>query len=164
MTGPAHPTQGHIIRHQSQPSEKAMKNDHSRFISLLLACLAMAAGNAAADSTTLSEGWRFQSGATPGAAERLYILDPGGQAIWRYFPDGEGFTITESQQTLSFVDDVDLADVVDFAIYSEDGSVILLYRDGRLRRYVSGRALWTEADLVQGGLLAPLVGSRPRRS
>jgi beta-galactosidase len=46
-----------------------MKNDHSRFISLLLACLAMAAGNAAADSTTLSEGWRFQSGATPGAAE-----------------------------------------------------------------------------------------------
>jgi hypothetical protein len=104
----------------------------------------------------LASGWRAPRQITE-FAERLYVLDTGEGVIWRYFPDGEGFTIAENQQTLSFSDDADLANAVDMAIYSEDGSVFLLYSDGRLRRYVSGRPLWTEADLAQGGLPSPLV-------
>ena len=50
-----------------------------------------------------------------------------------------------------------LDQVVDFDIYSEDGSVILLYGDGRMRRYVNGRLLWGEEALLDSGLELPLV-------
>ncbi len=95
--------------------------------------------------------------------ERLYVLDPGTERIWRYRPDGDGFTITEGQESVTFADPPNLGAVVDMAIYSEDGSVILLYANGSLRRFVNGRALWTEVDLMQGGLETPLAAPTAMR-
>jgi hypothetical protein len=89
--------------------------------------------------------------------ERIYILDPGAQVIWRYFAEGEGFTTSEDQRYIEFVEDADIGNVVDLAIYSEDGSVLLLYNDGRLRRYVNGRFLWSESNLPTSGLESPLI-------
>jgi hypothetical protein len=89
--------------------------------------------------------------------ERLYILDVGAEQIWRYFAEGEGFNLSDEQRSIDFVEDADLDQAVDFAIYSEDGSVIILYQDGRLRRYVNGRAIWNESDLADSGLEQPLV-------
>ncbi len=89
--------------------------------------------------------------------ERVYILDPEAQVIWRYFAEGEGFTTSEDQRYIDFVEDADIGNVVDLSIYSEDGSVLLLYNDGRLRRYVSGRFLWSETDLPANGLETPLI-------
>jgi hypothetical protein len=90
-------------------------------------------------------------------SERLYVLDQGTPAIWRYFAEGEGFTIIDGQQSIEFVDEADLEHVIDMAIYSEDGSIILLYDDGRLRRYANGRLLWQESDLQANGLATPIV-------
>jgi hypothetical protein len=89
--------------------------------------------------------------------ERLYILDAGLGQIRRYFAEGDGFTVAENQQALTLNDGTDISEVVDFAIYEEDGSVILLYKDGRLRRYVQELMLWGESDLAEGGLLSPMV-------
>jgi len=89
--------------------------------------------------------------------ERLYIVDPGTPAIWRYYPEGEGFKIIEGQESLEFVDEADLAHVIDMAIYNEDGSIVLLYDDGRLRRYASGRLLWDENDLQENGMNLPFI-------
>jgi hypothetical protein len=92
-------------------------------------------------------------------SERIYLLDPGSGLIWRYFATGEGFTITEGQQTVEFAptENPDLRAAVDLVIYGEDGSVILLYGDGRLRRYANGRMLWDESDLASNGLEQGLV-------
>jgi hypothetical protein len=92
--------------------------------------------------------------------ERIYILDPGAQVIWRYFAEGEGFTTSEDQRYIDFTENADIENVVDLAIYSEDGSVLLLYNDGRLRRYVNGRFLWSEAELPANGLESPLVAPK----
>ncbi|HSM58253.1 MAG TPA: hypothetical protein VK879_19015 [Candidatus Sulfomarinibacteraceae bacterium] len=86
--------------------------------------------------------------------ERLYVLDSGTQQIWRYFPEGNGFYVDEGQRALS-LPDLDAA--TDVAIYSEDGSVIVLYGDGRLRRYGQDSVLWDEASLADSGLDTPLV-------
>jgi hypothetical protein len=89
--------------------------------------------------------------------ERLYILDPGAAVIWRYFPEGEGFIVTEGQRFVELPADADLANVVDFTIVSRDGSVILLYADGRLRQYAGEALLWDENDLAAAGLESPMV-------
>jgi hypothetical protein len=89
--------------------------------------------------------------------ERLYVLDPGVGAIWRYLPQGDGFILDNDQPALTFDENADLDQVADVAIYSEDGSVLLLYGDGRLRRYANGRLLWGEVDLAQNGLQVSLV-------
>lgn len=89
--------------------------------------------------------------------ERLYVLDPDARVIWRYLPQGDGFILDNNQPALTFDENTDLEQVVDVAIYSEDGSVFLLYGDGRLRRYANGRLLWGEVDLAQNGLQTPLV-------
>lgn len=86
--------------------------------------------------------------------ERLYVLDVGAGQIWRYFAEGDGFYVDESQRALT-VPDLDQA--VDVAIYSQDGSVIVLYADGRLRRYGQDSLLWDETTLAQSGLETPLV-------
>ncbi len=104
----------------------------------------------------LSSEW-IQPVAVTTFNERLYILDPGAQVIWRYFAEGEGFTLSDGQEIVEFVDDADLEHAVDVAIYSEDGSVFLLYDDGRVRRYVNGRLLWGEELLSNSGLESPLV-------
>jgi hypothetical protein len=89
--------------------------------------------------------------------ERLYILDTGVEQIWRYFAEGDGFTFSENQRTVEFVESAQLGQVADLAIYSEDGSVLLLYTDGRMRRYVNGRLLWSEGELEGNGLETPLL-------
>jgi hypothetical protein len=107
-------------------------------------------------SLGLSSDW-IQPEAITDFNERLYILDSGAKQIWRYFADGDGFTVSEDRRTIEFTEDVELDQVTDFAIYSEDGSIILLYGDGRLRRYANGRLLWSEAELANNGLKEPLA-------
>ncbi|MBK8987780.1 MAG: hypothetical protein IPM39_17215 [Chloroflexi bacterium] len=92
--------------------------------------------------------------------ERLYILDPGAREIWKYFPDSDGFLIKDDEQVLVLDSSADLNAAVDLDLYSEDGSLLLLYGDGRLRYYDtrSGRVQWDEAELLKnGGLTIPLV-------
>lgn len=90
-------------------------------------------------------------------SERLYVLDPGAGVIWRYFAEGEGFIVTEDQRFIELPADADLGNVVDFTILSRDGSVILLYADGRLRQYASETLMWGEDDLADLGLDSPIV-------
>jgi hypothetical protein len=112
--------------------------------------------DARAASLPLSSDWRTPVSITT-YNERLYVLDQEAGEIWRYFPAADGFNLDEAQRLVQFEQDADLVDVVDFTIYSEDGSLILLYRDGRVRRYVNGRLLWGEVDLARNGLTSPLV-------
>lgn len=89
--------------------------------------------------------------------ERLYILDTGAEQIWRYFAEGDGFTVSEDQRTVEFVEDGQLDQAVDLSIYSEDGSILILYANGWMRRYVNGRLLWSENELESNGLETPLL-------
>ncbi len=91
--------------------------------------------------------------------ERLYILDIGTQAIWKYFPNGDDFTANADDRAIAFTEDPDLEQVIDFDIFSQDGGLVLLYRDGRIRYYDtrSGRLEWDESDLLTNGLQTPLV-------
>jgi hypothetical protein len=91
--------------------------------------------------------------------ERLYVLDIGARQIWRYFPDGDGFVTNDDERVLAFTEDPGLEQAVDLAIYNEDGSVVVLYGDGRIRYYDtrSSRIQWDEATLLQNGLVTPLV-------
>jgi hypothetical protein len=89
--------------------------------------------------------------------ERLYILDAGAGQIWRYYPSGDDFQLLSDGAAVPFDASVDLSTAVDFAIVQEDGSIIMLYQDGGLRRYASGRPIWAEADLPSGGLEQPLI-------
>jgi len=86
--------------------------------------------------------------------ERLYVLDSGAALLWRYFPESDGFYVDEAQRSLTLPD---LDQAVDAAIYSEDGSVIVLYADGRVRRYGQDSLLWDETTLYANGLETPLV-------
>ena len=107
----------------------------------------------------LASEWRTPRTATT-FAERLYVLDPGAGQIWKYFPEGDGFNVNDNDRAISFVDDPDLANAVDFDIYSENGSLVVVYKDGRLRYYDTrtGRVQWDEASLLQeGGLTTPLI-------
>ena len=101
--------------------------------------------------------WQFPTEIT-NFSERLYILDNGAAVIWKYFPDGDGFVIRDDERTLAFTDDADLAHVKDLALYSEDGSLILVYDDGRIRYYDtrSGRIQWDELSLLQNDFTLPL--------
>ena len=91
--------------------------------------------------------------------ERLYILDIGARVIWKYFPNGDDFLANAEDRTLFFEADPDLAQVIDFDIYSQDGGLVLLYRDGRIRYYDtrSSRLEWDESDVLANGLQTPFV-------
>lgn len=91
--------------------------------------------------------------------ERLYILDIGAQVIWKYFPNGDDFTANADDRAIAFTEDPDLEQVIDFDIFSQDGGLVLLYRDGRIRYYDtrSGRLEWDESALLANGLQTPLV-------
>ena len=91
--------------------------------------------------------------------ERLYILDIGARVIWKYFPSGDDFTANADDRTIFFADDPTLNQVIDFDIFSQDGGLVLLYRDGRIRYYDtrSSRLEWNESDLLANGLQTPLV-------
>jgi hypothetical protein len=104
----------------------------------------------------LATDWRLPVAVTS-FDERLYVLDPGAQKIWKYYPDGDGFVLKEDERSITFNEDADLRNAVDLAIYSEDGSLLLLYTDGRLRYYDtrSGRVQWDEGRLLSNGLNTP---------
>jgi hypothetical protein len=107
----------------------------------------------------LSSVWQIPT-AMSSFDERLYVLDPGAREIWKYFPDGDGFIIKDDEQVLVLDPSADLNTAVDLDLYSEDGSLLLLYGDGRIRYYDtrSGRVQWDEVELLQnGGLTIPLV-------
>jgi len=91
--------------------------------------------------------------------ERLYILDNGREVIWKYFPEGDGYLFKDDEQIITFNDDPELAHVRDMAIYSEDGSLVLVYDDGRVRYYDtrSGRIQWDQFTLLQNGLTLPII-------
>jgi len=101
----------------------------------------------------LASEWQSPTALTQ-FSERIYILDPAAGVIWRYFAEGDGFYVEDEQRSISLPD---LNQAVDIAIYSEDGSVIVLYADGRLRRYVDGNVLWDESALTETGLTDGLV-------
>jgi hypothetical protein len=86
--------------------------------------------------------------------ERLYVLDRGEGQLWRYFPESDGFYVDEAQRAVSLPD---LRQAIDVAIYSEDASILVLYGDGRVRRYGQDSLLWDETTLYQNGLDMPLV-------
>lgn len=106
----------------------------------------------------LSSAWQIPLAMTT-FDERLYILDVGSREIWKYFPEGDGFNIKEDEQILTLDSSADLESVIDIDIYSEDGSLLVLYSDGRIRYYDtrSGRVQWNEQELLtNGGLTLPL--------
>ncbi|MEZ4517002.1 MAG: hypothetical protein R3C44_09260 [Chloroflexota bacterium] len=90
---------------------------------------------------------------------RIYILDNGAGQIWKYYPQGEGFIQDETDIAISLDEGADLQQAVDFDLYSEDGSLAVLYSDGRIRYYDtrSGRIQWDENTLLQNGLTTPFV-------
>jgi len=104
-------------------------------------------------------GWRRPVAITT-FVERLYVLDAGANLIWKYFPDQDNFILDEDDQTIRFTADPELGQAVDIDIYSEDGSLIVAYGDGRLRYYDtrSSRVQWDEQSLLQNGLSTPLEG------
>ncbi|MCA9934298.1 MAG: hypothetical protein H6662_18370 [Ardenticatenaceae bacterium] len=91
--------------------------------------------------------------------ERIYVLDVGSGQIWKYFPSGEGFEVSDEDRVIAFREDPELALAVDFDLYSEDASLVVLYGDGRIRYYDtrSGSVQWDEAELMRNGLTRPLV-------
>jgi len=105
----------------------------------------------------LSSAWQFPVSMTQ-YSERLYVLDPPSTAIWKYFPQEEEFITDPAEQMLTMNADTDLVNAIDIDLYSEDGSLLVTYGDGRLRYYDtrSGRVQWDETDLLQSGLSTPL--------
>ncbi|MFN2136813.1 MAG: hypothetical protein ACK2UK_12715, partial [Candidatus Promineifilaceae bacterium] len=105
----------------------------------------------------LSSEWQAPAALTQ-FAERIYVLDPPAEVIWKYFPQDEGFSVDEGERTLFLTSEVDLRNANDIDLYSEDGSLLVTYPDGRVQ-YVdtgAGRILWNEEDLLRNGLAAPL--------
>lgn len=90
--------------------------------------------------------------------DRLYVLDRGAGQIWKYFAD-QNYVQTEDDPAIFFSAQAGLDGAVDFDLYSEDGSLVVLYADGRVRYYDtrSGRVQWDENTLQQSGLTTPLV-------
>ena len=83
--------------------------------------------------------------------ERLYILDIQAEQIWRYFPTGDQFEVDADNEVLSFGEDPALAEATDFDIFNEDGSLVIVYRDGRIRYYDtrSLRRQWDEQTMQE---------------
>ncbi len=91
--------------------------------------------------------------------ERLYVLDVGAGKIWKYFPDGDGFLAKDDDRAIAFRQEPELALAVDLDIYSEDASLLVLYGNGRIRYHDTRSSLiqWDETNLMQNGLVTPLV-------
>ena len=106
----------------------------------------------------LSSDWQLPA-AMATYDERIYVLDVGSGQIWKYFPEGEGFYVDDEDRVITFREDPELSLAVDFDLYSEDASLVVLYGDGRIRYYDtrSGSVQWHETDLMQNGLNSPLV-------
>ena len=104
-----------------------------------------------------SSGWDSPT-AMATYLDRLYVLDAGAGQIWKYYISS-GYTQFAGDEAIFFSENAGLDGAVDFDLYAEDGSLVVLYGDGRLRYYDtrSGRVRWDETTLAQGGLATPLV-------
>ncbi len=105
----------------------------------------------------LSSEWQDPAAMTQ-YSERLYVLDPPSATIWKYFPQDVGFIVDPAERMLTLNADVDLVNAIDIDLYSEDGSLLVVYGDGRIRFYDtrSGRVQWDETELLESGLSVPL--------
>lgn len=90
--------------------------------------------------------------------DRLYVLDSGAGRIWKYYISS-GYSQFAGDETIQLSEDANLEQAIDFDLYAEDGSLVVLYRDGRVRYYDtrSGRARWDETTLAQAGLTTPFI-------
>ncbi|PID87279.1 MAG: hypothetical protein CSB13_00215 [Chloroflexi bacterium] len=107
----------------------------------------------------LASGWQIPQAITT-FDERLYILDVGAREIWKYYPEDDGFIIKDDAQILALDAAANLESAIDIDIYSEDGSLLILYSNGQIRYYDtrSGRVQWDEQKLMtDGGLTLPLA-------
>ena len=104
-----------------------------------------------------SSGWDTPT-AMATYLDRLYVLDAGAGQIWKYYISS-GYTQFAGDEAIFFSEDAGLGGAVDFDLYAEDGSLVVLYGDGRIRYYDtrSGRVRWDETTLAQGGLATPLI-------
>ncbi len=74
--------------------------------------------------------------AAAGQAGNLYVLDTQRRLIWRYTPGASGYE-GAAEEYLTEAAAPDLANTVDLAL---DGNLYLLFADGRIAKYVSGKA------------------------
>jgi outer membrane protein assembly factor BamB len=90
--------------------------------------------------------------------DRLYVLDTGARQIWKYY-GSSGYSQFQGDEAIFFSNEADLEQAIDFDLYAEDGSLLVLYRDGRIRYYDtrSGRIQWDEKTLAQNGMMTPLI-------
>lgn len=78
----------------------------------------------------------------------LYILDPQGNRLWRYLPTADGYNAApESYFPPEQL--IDLSGAVDMAI---DGSIYVLFKDGRVNKFTSGQ----QVEFSLSGLDIPL--------
>lgn len=93
--------------------------------------------------------------------DRLYVLDSGARQIWKYYAS-TGYSQLEGDEAIFFSSEADLDQAVDFDLFAEDGSLVVLYQDGRIRYYDtrSGRVQWDESTLAQNGLATPFVAPK----
>lgn len=74
----------------------------------------------------------------------LYILDPAGNQLLRYLPTADGYSALP-ESYFPPEQPVELTNAVDFAI---DGAVYVLFRDGRINKYLRGEPVpFTLTDL-----------------
>lgn len=84
---------------------------------------------------------------------RMYVLDTKTEQIWRYLPSNTGYDINQDNKSITMPGQ-DLVQAVDMT-YHNEGSLIVVYQDGRVRRYLGDRRIWDEGGLSAAGLVAP---------
>ena len=72
--------------------------------------------------------------AVSGFFGNFYVLDPQANTLLRYFPTADGYS-TQPESYFPADGPVDLTGAVDFAI---DGAIYVLFKDGRIGKYMSG--------------------------
>lgn len=90
--------------------------------------------------------------------DRVYVLDSEAGVIWKYYATN-GYAQIPEDATITLADGGDLGQAIDFDLYAEDGSLVILYGDGRLRYYDTrtSRILWDENMPAQNGLVLPFI-------
>ncbi|MBP6015418.1 MAG: hypothetical protein KA586_01770 [Candidatus Promineofilum sp.] len=90
--------------------------------------------------------------------DRLYILDTEARQIWKYYAS-TNYSQLEGDEAIFFGGEAELDQAADFDLYAEDGSLVIVYKDGRIRYYDtrSGRIQWDETTLAQNGMVTPLI-------
>ncbi len=101
--------------------------------------------------TTLpaSETWQYPVAAS-GYLGNFYILDPGLRQVLRYRSSGAGYASPPDPYLAESTPD--MASAIDMAI---DGFVYLLFEDGRLEKYLSGKPVPLTLDLTDRPLRQP---------